>query len=134
MSPRLYPFLYLSSAPFASIMIARHSVLPGRLLLAILFTLASAISNGQKYGHVWHFGLKAGIDFNHCPPKPILNGRNAGGEGCASVCDANGQLLFYTNSDTVWNSQHIPMGSLVNSFGTLSQVLIVRQPQSQTIY
>lgn len=103
-------------------------------LLLILFIISDAYS--QKYGNIWYFGDNAGIDFNNCAPSPLINGQVPPSEGCATICDTSGQILFYTNSDIVWNKLHNPMpnGNLVSSSGTLSQVLIIPKPSSQNIY
>lgn len=103
------------------------------LLIIIFFPL---ICIAQKQGNIWQFGNHAGIDFNSCNPVAITNGVNSGFEGCASVCDSTGQLLFYTNSDTVWNKLNIamPNGFLIPSGGSLSQVIIIPKPLSNSIY
>jgi len=53
----------------------------------------------------WYFGNKAGLDFNTNPPSPLLDGQMITPEGCATVSDKNGHVLFYTNGRTVWNKQ-----------------------------
>lgn len=67
-----------------------------------------------KENNVWVFGLRAGLDFNSGTPVPITTsmtsgGTNAAPEGCTAVSDANGQLLFYTMGDTIWNKNHVAM-------------------------
>jgi hypothetical protein len=66
----------------------------------------------------------------------LTNGQNEGFEGCASVSDANGTLLFYTNSAKVWNADNevMPNGEFNPSNNSLSQVLIVQVPGSTTQY
>jgi len=67
-------------------------------LLHILFCV-SAFSYGQyniKENNVWVFGSNAGIDFNYNPPKLITTISNSF-EGCSSVCDSNGKLLFFSD-------------------------------------
>lgn len=54
----------------------------------------------------WYFGEQAGIDFNN-GAVAILDGNNQDAqEGCATISDVNGDLLFYTNGVTVWNQEH----------------------------
>lgn len=54
----------------------------------------------------WYFGERAGIDFNN-GPIAILDGNNQDAtEGCATISDVNGDLLFYTNGVTIWNREH----------------------------
>jgi hypothetical protein len=103
--------------------------------IVLIIVLISAISvYGQKYGNVWQFGDSIGLDFNNCDPI-LINGCNIGDEGCSSISDNNGQLLFYTNSDSVWNKFHMvmPNGNL-NHTGSISQVLIISKPLSSTEY
>lgn len=106
-------------------------------LLALIFLLIYSTTHvvGQKYGNVWQFSTNIGIDFNGCTPT-LISGKNKGFEGCAAVSDSNGNLLCYTNSDSVWNrlGNVMPNGYLLNSGGTLSQTIIVKKPQSSTIY
>ena len=65
----------------------------------------------------WVFGLKGGITFNTGAPVPLSINVMPGvasietAEGCASVSDANGNLLFYTDGTTVWRGND---GSIVN--------------------
>ncbi len=70
--------------------------------------LGPLMSIYAQYDKVWAFGSNAGIDFNTDPPRAIVTGIGAG-EGCASVCNTRGELLFYTNGYTVWNREHKPM-------------------------
>lgn len=76
------------------------------MMLCLLLLPATPLL--AQYNNVWAFGSKAGIDFNTQPPRAIATGIGAS-EGCASVCDTNGALLFYTNGYTVWNRDHNPM-------------------------
>lgn len=70
----------------------------------------------QEQEKVWAFGNYAGLDFNHMVngyPAPIKTAiSHTGGillEGCASVCDDNNELLFYTDGTLLWNRLHQPM-------------------------
>ncbi|MBK6989722.1 MAG: T9SS type A sorting domain-containing protein [Bacteroidetes bacterium] len=105
------------------------------IVLAALFFI-TLLSYSQKYGHQWHFGNQAGIDFKGCEATAITTSAINGFEGCAAISDSAGDLLFYTNSDQVWNKQNIAManGNLISSNGTISQVLIIPKPSSTTIY
>lgn len=94
-----------------------------------------AISYGQKYGNVWQFSDQVGLDFNNCTPV-VISGGVLGFEGCSSIADSNGQLLFYTNSEKVWNRLHSVMsnGNLISMGSTLSQVIIIPKPLSTSLY
>jgi WD40-like Beta Propeller Repeat len=106
-----------------------------KVVLVCLILLLNVRAHGQKYGNVWQLGYHIGMDFNNCDPV-LVAGANDGFEGCAAISDGNGQLLFYTNSDQVWDRAHnvMPNGNLMSAGGTLSQVLIIPKPGSTTIY
>lgn len=107
-----------------------------RLPSFLFFAAAACAGFAQVHGNIWYFGDDAGVQFGNCTAATLTNGINSGFEGCATTANAADGLLFYTNSETVWNRLHAPMpnGSLIPSGGTLSQVLIVRQPLSSTSY
>lgn len=93
---------------------------------------------GQNQANVWYFGNGVGLDFNSpCQPTVLTEGKIDGYEGCATIADkTTGQLLFYTNSDTVWNRNHVamPNGQLVTNGRTITQVLIIEKPASDSIF
>ncbi len=89
-----------------------------------------------QFENVWAFGKGAGLDFNSGHPIPIATSMD-GYEGCASVCDAAGNLLFYTNSIKVWDRQHrmMPEGyNLPIGYSTAQGVLILPMPDSVNKY
>ena len=98
---------------------------------------STLFSSAQNEGNIWYFGQNAGIDFNSGIPVPLANGQLTTLEGCASISDANGDLLFYTDGMIVYNRNHTLMpngiGLLGNSSSTQSAI-IVKKPASSTIY
>ena len=56
----------------------------------------------------WVFGRHAGLDFGTGNPMPTPTSGFAMNtfEGCASVSDQNGNLIFYTDGQAVWDSNH----------------------------
>jgi len=71
-------------------------------------------SDFLKANSVWAFGIGAGLDFNSGSPVPIQTSLR-GYEGCASVADTAGQLLFYLGGEgVIWNRNHTGM---LNSVG-----------------
>ncbi len=110
-------------------------------LIFILFFFSFHTLFAQKEGYVWALGSRAGLDFNTIPPQPIRTAinefSNSTIEGCASVCDAAGRLLFYTNGEHIWNRNHtvMPNGALgVSTNSTTQGALIVSLPGSEHIY
>lgn len=99
------------------------------LCLSILLFLISYCSLAQNQYNVWYFGYDtnftrptAGLDFNSGSPVALLNSKMTFTEGCATYCNSSGQLLFYTNGDSVWDATHhaMPNGG-VNLPGQFTQ-------------
>lgn len=57
----------------------------------------------------WYFGEQAGIDFTNGATAITDENVMFSPEGCASISDVNGELLFYTDGSTVWNKNHLVM-------------------------
>lgn len=72
--------------------------------ILLLLLLTPAITHAQ-YENIWAFGTRAGIDFNTGSPVAVVDSIRTA-EGCASVCNAGGELLFYTEGSLVWNRNH----------------------------
>jgi gliding motility-associated-like protein len=94
-----------------------------------------------QQNNIWYFGKKGGLDFNIVPgsPSPVAIGNSAmiATEGCSSICDKNGDLLFYTNGVTVYNRNHQVMLNGDNLAGNISSVQscqIVPVPGNDSLY
>ena len=102
-----------------------------KLLVAVLiwfFGFGNSVF-AQKENYVWAMGEGAGLDFNSGTVVPISTGILAE-EGCSSICDPSGNLLFYTNGREVWNRNHnqMPNGdSLAGSPFSCQSDLLARQ-------
>jgi large repetitive protein len=103
----------------------------------------SAGVNVKEYGlndqrsNKWYFGKNAGIDFNKTPPKALNDGKMEAPEGCAIVCDRNGQTIFYTNGDEVYNrdNERTTNGfGLGGSLDASQSSLIFPVPGDETLY
>lgn len=67
----------------------------------------------EQQANIWYFGNQAGIDFNEgtrAITNPVMNAP----EGCAIICDQNGQTIFFTDGNRVWDRAFI---ELTNSIG-----------------
>ena len=102
-------------------------------LLVYFISICSLFA--QKENFVWAFGNSSGLDFSTNPPTAIHTNIGAF-EGCASVADANGNLMFYTNGENVYNKNHTLMlnGTGINGHINTSQIVIAKKPKSETIY
>ena len=58
----------------------------------------------QKESNNWIFGANAGINFSTGSPALLPGGLITPLEGCASVSDKSGNLLFYTQGEAAYNS------------------------------
>jgi large repetitive protein len=101
--------------------------------------------NVKEYGkqdqrsNIWYFGNKAGIDFNpRTPPGPPIalatSAMNAP-EGCAIVCDRNGQAIFYTDGRNVYDKTNTSIANdLMGDTDATQSSLIVPVPGDETLY
>ncbi len=77
--------------------------------IVYLFLLFYISAFPQGEANIWYFGRNAGLDFNTNPPTPLLDlniGSMFSSEGCSTISDSNGVLLFFTNGEKVWNKNH----------------------------
>ena len=106
------------------------------LLLLFVFILSlSCYAQGEA--NIWYFGDHAGLDFNSGNPVVLTNGKLNTYEGCATISNSAGQLLFYTDGITVWNKNHqiMPNGNGLKGDPSSSQsAIIVPKPNQSNIY
>ncbi len=97
-------------------------------LITFIFLLSALNSIAQKEANIWYFGENAGLDFKSGSPVPITDGKLNTREGCSSISDKNGNLLFYSDGTTVWSSDHTVMqngqGLLGNASSTQSAIIV----------
>ncbi len=106
-------------------------------LLTLLLVLSGTLAGFAQQGNIWYFGRNAGLDFNGGAPVALTDGQIDTYEGCATIADQNGQLLFYTDGITVWNRNHrvMPNGNGLNGDPSATQSgIIVPYPGNQNLY
>ena len=104
-------------------------------LIAILFV--PLLSTSQQQAAIWYFGDRAGLDFTTGVPIVLNDGALDTLEGCATISDAMGNLLFYTDGSTIWGSNHIPMpngAGLLGDSSSSQSAIIVPAPDNVDIY
>ena len=102
-----------------------------------IILLFSINITAQKQANIWYFGENAGLDFNSGTPVALLDGELNTIEGCATISDANGSLLFYTDGITVYNRNHTEMlnGTGLNGDESSSHsAIIIPKPGDTNIY
>lgn len=88
--------------------------------LILLFTTISMFA--QKEASNWYFGVFAGIHFDETGNVTALqNSAIQTNEGCSSISDSSGNLLFYTDGRNVWDKNHVlmPNGNYAAGTGLL---------------
>ncbi len=104
--------------------------------LIAFFVFIALNSFSQNETKKWVYGTHAGLDFLTASPTVFSTSINTN-EGCASIADANGNLLFYTDGVKVWAQNHQVMANgsgLMGNFSTTQSALIVKQPGNSNIY
>jgi len=108
-----------------------------KLYFLIIISLIFSNCFAQKEANIWYFGQYAGLDFNDGEPVALTNSAMSQHEGCATISDPGGNLLFYTDGMTVWNKQHQVMLNGTGLMGHISATqsgVIVPRPGSNNLY
>jgi len=77
-----------------------------RFYLQIIILFSGFLVFPQGEANIWYFGDGAGLDFNTDPPTALYDSPIYTIEGCATISDSSGQLLFYTDGRKVYNKLH----------------------------
>ncbi len=104
-----------------------------------LLLIASIFFCGILYAqqtNIWKFGNGAGLDFNSGSPVALPASGQWALEGTASACDANGNLLFYTNGNEVRdrNGNLMPNGSNLTGGTSATQCVAIPKPGTCSQY
>ena len=112
------------------------------IVLLICF-IASHNIFSQNEASNWYFGDHAGIRFN--PNGTISNltdSQLSTDEGCTTISDVDGHLLFYTDGITVWDRLHRPMPNANGLMGTglfgdpssTQSAIVIPKPKDPNIF
>lgn len=86
----------------------------------------------------WVFGYRAGLDFSTNPPTSTSGYLMQTNEGCSSVSDTNGNLLFYTDGSTIWDGRpgtsNAPITGLYGNMSSTQSAVIVLDPANPDQY
>ena len=106
-------------------------------VLCLFITLLPIKASCQKQANVWYFGDHAGLDFKTGSPVALSNGALKTDEGCASISDTAGNILFYTDGITVYNKKDtsMPNGTGLNGHSSSTQSsIIIPVPGNDSIF
>lgn len=107
------------------------------ITLLIFHVFGNSQSPNIKRAYHWYFGENAGIDFSSGTAVADTIGILNTLEGCATISDTIGNLLFYTDGIKVWDSTHnqMPNGfGLHGDWSSLNSTVIVPKPNNNNIY
>lgn len=107
------------------------------LFLVSLLLSVNSLFSQENTANLWYFADHAGISFNTGIPIALTEGQTDIIEGCATLCDEDGSLLFYTDGMNVWNKNHQIMtngtGLMGNPSATQSAI-ITPYPQNDSLF
>lgn len=104
-----------------------------KYLFFFLFVSINIFS--QREADYWYFGNKAGLHFNKGKIDILNDSKMNTIAGSASISDIKGNLLLYTNGQTVWNKNHqiIENGNdLIGEPDNSQTSIIIPKPNSTT--
>jgi len=104
------------------------------LLFTLIFVLPLC---AQRETANWYFGSNSGLDFNSGNAQVLSGGQLSTTEGCSTVSDNNGSLLFYTNGVEIWNKNHDIMqngSGLLGSDSSSQSAIVVPNVSNPNIY
>jgi hypothetical protein len=114
--------------------------LRSRILFLITFLILSATeltAQAHQRDH-WYFGLRAGLKFTNTSVEPVNDGRTSQVNATACMSDDDGNLLFYTDGNHIWNRDHQVMenGDDIDGYdgNYAQQVVIVHHPGDANIF
>ena len=106
--------------------------------IVTLLSLSCAFVFAQNDTDNWYFGKNAGLNFANGSVTLHADGAMYTPAGCSSISDNNGNLMFYSNGNTIWNRNHQIMdnGNDLNGDeeGIQTSIIIPKPNDSSTYY
>ena len=109
----------------------------GRSFLVLAVFVVAHNSFSQREAGRWYFGNNAGLDFTSGAPITLTDGKLATHEGCSTISDQHGNLLFYSDGINVWDKAHhlMPNGTgLLGHESSTQSAIIIPKAGSKTQY
>ncbi|MDD7884986.1 T9SS type B sorting domain-containing protein [Flavivirga sp. 57AJ16] len=114
-----------------------------KIIVLTLFIITSHTGFSQNEAANWYFGANAGIRFNaNGTISDLTDGQLSTDEGCTTISDVDGNLLFYTDGITVWDRLHRPMpnanrlvgNGLYGDPSSTQSAIVIPKPKDPNIY
>jgi gliding motility-associated-like protein len=93
----------------------------------------------ERRGNIWLFGQATGLDFNCDPPRVLSEGGiKASAIGVSALSDECGDLMFYSDGDSIWDAAHKPLTGpgvlpLIGSNRAIQSSIILPHPRNANI-
>lgn len=96
-------------------------------LLFLTFLFVPILTFAQLEAAWWFFGTNASVDFNSGAPVAAPAGSLDTDEGCSAISDSCGNLQMYSDGETIWDANGVPMpnGQNLSGFSSSSQSAII---------
>lgn len=106
------------------------------LSLLLIVSCVPCAQARNKSADNWYFGYKGGITFVNGSPQAVAGGQSSQLGACALISDANGNLLFYTDGNSVWNHNNtlMPHGTGLAGDPSASQPSVIVPNPAGGIY
>lgn len=126
-----------------------------KIFICSLIFMVSMFARAQKETYNWYFGANCGISWSDTRdvlatglfgvsdatlvglPVNVDNSKINTSEGCFSLSDTQGNLLFYSDGKTIWNRNNLVMTNGVGLLGDASSAqsgIVLPYPGSTTQY
>jgi gliding motility-associated-like protein len=108
-------------------------------IFAMLLFAFSETSFAQLRANNWRFGNKSGMDFATTPVSSVNTSVMFASEGCASISNDAGVMLFYTNGEQVWDASNnimsgCPLAGIGGNEFAAQNALVIKRPGSTSLY
>ena len=108
-------------------------------IIFVIFCFIGLNSIAQNEASNWYFGENSGINFNFFTGAvtSLSDGQINTREGCTSISNSNGDLLFYTDGSTVYNRFHdiMPNGEdLLGDESSTQSAIVIPKSDDPNIY
>ncbi len=105
------------------------------IVFFLLFSCPLLFGQGQTVH--WYFGENAALSFYGSDPNLLTDSQMSAPAGSSSISDFNGNLMFYTDGNTVWNRNHVIMDNgedLAGQVDNLQSSIIIPKPGDPNTY
>ncbi|MBE7443227.1 MAG: WD40 repeat domain-containing protein, partial [Flavobacteriales bacterium] len=108
--------------------------------LVLLFFISNNTSKAQGYKNNWYFGANVGINFSLGNPTFVAGSQISMNlfNHSTTMSDDNGNLLFYSDAQTIWNANNNVVTGLIGGFlsgsNNTSQGVSFKNPANSSQY